>query len=284
MRLSKPVLCALVLVLYGVVLLVKYSLGLRTAFPSGHTPRVCEDLGYELPGSLASGLRRSFRRDELRTAHEKAGLGIATRQPNPMAVWLVGPSATGKSFMATDVALDLGIAALGDGNDAVLVDGHMFRVAHGGYQAVVKEGSKLRCVWRQAYPSLREQLQRQKERLLREAARRRLNVIIPHTCYDLSECVSWLHSLHRHGYKNHVVMVLGDRNVVELRGIMRARSSGKRYAPEEWNVALNSGFQMIALATGYAELVWTTPKTRWIVRRGKPSDVLAEASEHGWYV
>ena len=83
---------------------------------------------------------------------------------------------------------------------------------------------------------------------------------------------------------NHVIMVLGDRRVVELRGLIRARSSGKRYAPEEWDITVSAGFEMIAMATGYAELVWTTPKTRWIVRRGKPSDVLFEASEHGWYL
>lgn len=282
MKLSKPsLLCVFILFLFGLVVFVKHSLRLLT-FPNG--PRVCEDLGYELPGTLRSDLRRSFHVQEIRAAERKAGLGMATRQRNPTAVWLVGPSASGKSFMAKDAALDLGISALGDSMDAVLVDGAVFRSAHEGYQAVVREGYKLRCVWRQAYPSLREQLQRQKEHLLRQAARQRLNVIIPHTCYALSECVSWLKRLQRHGYMNHVIMVLGDRRVVELRGLIRAWSSGKRYAPEEWDITVSAGFEMIAMATGYAELVWTTPKTRWIVRRGKPSDVLFEASEHGWYL
>lgn len=287
MRLSKPsfsFLCVLIVVLYGLIHIVKQSLHRLSDFKFASAPRVCEDLGYELPGSLLSGLRRSFDQEEIRRAQLEAGLGIATRQQKPMAVWLVGPSAAGKSFNAKDVALDLGIDIGVGGTDAVMVDGHMFRSSHGGYQAVVREGYRLRCVWRQAYPSLRAQLRKQKERLLREAARRRLNVIIPHTCYDLSECVSWLRSLQRHGYKNHVIMVLGDRHVVELRGLVRARSTGKRYAPEEWDVAVSSALEMIALADGYAELLWTTPKTRWIVKHGKPSDVLTEASEHGWYL
>ncbi|CAK9035577.1 unnamed protein product [Durusdinium trenchii] len=268
-------------ILSGLVLLLRQKL--RRALQKG--PRVCEDLGYDLPRQLRQVLHRSFHRDEIQVAQREAGLGVATRQQEPMAVWLVGPSAAGKSFMAREVAMDLGISPMNQGStDAVLVDGHTFRSAHGGYQAVVAEGYKLQCVWRQAYPALRQQLQKQKHRLLQEAARRKLNVVIPHTCYLLSECAAWLRSLHRHGYKNHVVMVLGDRSVVESRGIARAQLSGKRYAREEWEATVSSGFEMIALATGYAELVWTTPRTRWIVKKGKPSDVLSEASERGWFL
>ena len=273
-RLSIVGLFGVILILSGLVLLVKHRLqfSLRS--------RVCEDLGYELSAELRRALHRSFHRDEIRLAQKRAGLGVATQQQSPTAIWLVGPSAAGKSFMAKDVALDLGIPPLGDGTDAVLVDGQTFRSAHGGYQEVVSEGYKLHCVWRQAYPALRQELEKHKQRLLQEAARRKLNVIIPHTCYLLSECAAWLQNLDRHGYKNHVVMVLGDRHLVERRGMARAHLSGKRYAPEEWKATVQSGFDMIALATGYAEFVWTTPRTRWLVRKGTPHDVLHEASKH----
>ena len=273
MRLSKA--------LVGLVLLAGLLLLVKPRRAPSH-PRICEDLGYELPGTLHWGLRRAFQRDEVRRAQKDAGLDTATSRQKPVAVWLVGPSAAGKSFMATSAALGLGVAPMRDGTDAVLVDGRMFRDAHEGYQAVRREGDRLRCVWREAYPALREQLQKQKQRLLHEAARRKQNLIIPHTCYALSECVSWLKSLKRHGYTNHVVMVIGDRNVVQKRGQARAQSSGKRYAPEEWDIAVASGRKMVSLATGYAELVWTTPRTSWIVSKGNASDVISKLpSEQG---
>ena len=245
-------------------------------------PQECEEIGHKLSPFLMSALYRPFRAAEVDAARWEAGLGQATRQQQPVAVWLVGPSAAGKSYLTHDVAKGFGIAFLPtDEPNAVLLDGSSFRNWHSGYQAVIQEGRRLHCVWRAAYPAMRSRLRHEKSRLLRRATRDRLNVLIPHTCDYLSECAPLLYFLRRRGYTNHVVMVLGDREIIRKRGLRRARTTGKRYAPEEWNESVSNGLHMIALATGHAELVWTTPHTRWIVKKGQPQDVFRAAAARG---
>ncbi|CAJ1337428.1 unnamed protein product [Effrenium voratum] len=259
------------------------GLGLWATRNWRHPSPVCEDLGYELPESLYGGLHRPFHADEIRVGQKAAGLARASKaRKQPLAVWLVGPSAAGKSFMAQEVAMKLGVG-FGEGGeaDAVLVDGSGFRKVHQGYQAVVREGHRLNCIWRQAYPALQEQVQKQKLTLLHRAAHQKQNVIIPHTCDLLSYCAPWLHALQSQGYTNHVVLVIGDRRVIQHRGMIRARATGKRYAPGLWEASVRNALEMVALATGYAELVWTTPRTRWLVRKGRPEEVLLEAEEYG---
>lgn len=192
-------------------------------------PQECEEIGHKLSPFLMSALYRPFRAAEVDAARWEAGLGQATRQQQPVAVWLVGPSAAGKSYLTHDVAKGFGIAFLPtDEPNAVLLDGSSFRNWHSGYQAVIQEGRRLHCVWRAAYPAMRSRLRHEKSRLLRRATRDRLNVLIPHTCDYLSECAPLLYFLHRRGYTNHVVMVLGDREIIRKRGLRRARTTGKK--------------------------------------------------------
>ena len=245
-------------------------------------PKICEELGYKLSPTLQSALYRPFQLAELDSAQREAGLSQATEQQQPLAIWLVGPSAAGKSYLARKGATDLGVRVLPSQSlDAVLLDGNAFRNWHGGYQAVIQEGHRLQCVWQEAYPAMRFRLQQQKTRLLHKAARQRLNIIIPHTCDYLSECAPLLYFLRRRGYVNHVIMVLGDRETIQQRGRIRAQATGKRYAPEEWDESVSNGFKMVALATGYAEFAWTTPRTKWLVKRGLPIDVFNAATSFG---
>ena len=254
----------------------------RARWPYRTNPRICEEVGYKLSPALLSALYRPFQTAEIDAARHDAGLGKAAKHQQPLAIWLVGPSAAGKSYLAREVALDLGVGVLpSNGVDAVLLDGSSFRQRHTGYQAVIEDGRRLNCVWQEAYPAMRARLQRQKAQFLHLAARQKLNVLIPHTCDYLSECAPLLYLLRRHGYTNHVIMVLGDRKVIQQRGMLRARATGKRYAPEEWDESVSHGFDMITLATGYAEFVWTTPKTKWLVRRGRPEDVFTAAANLG---
>jgi len=167
-----------------------------------------------------------------------------------------------------------GEAGSADAIDAVIVDGDAFRASHGGYQAVVRYGLTRHCTWRNAYPAIRKSLRKEKAALLRSAMRRRLNLVIPHTCQQLSDCWDTMEMLQGHGYVNHVVLVLGHPRAIRLRGLRRARATGKRYAPQEWQRSVDGGLGLVARATGLAELVWTTPRQRWLVRAGRPADVL----------
>jgi len=251
-------------------------------------PRICEDLGFELPEALQQELRRPFAPQEVDVAHRSLGLESAAtvaKGSAPLAVWLVGPSAAGKSSVAEAAAEGLGIARRPpDGGrapgsvgrlDAVSVDGDAFRAAHRGFQAVARDGRARHCTWREAYPSLRSALRKQKQALLHLAVKKRLNLLIPHTCQVRGECWDVLDDLRRRGYVNHVVLVLGHKKTIRMRGELRAKTTGKRYAPQEWDVSLRNGLGMVSRANGHAELVWTTPRPTWLVRRGRADHVLA---------
>mmetsp|Transcript_51195 Transcript_51195/g.165838 ORF Transcript_51195/g.165838 Transcript_51195/m.165838 type:complete len:327 (-) Transcript_51195:220-1200(-) len=254
-------------------------------------PRICEDLGHVLPEELQEQLRRPFSAGEAAAARQSLGLASASRHGGmwarckgpPTAVWLVRPSAAGKSSIAEEVAVRLGIPMLSDSGaiDAVTIDGEAFRARHAGFRAVVADGLAKRCTWREAYPALRPELRRQKVAWLQLAMTRRQNLLIPHTCQVRSECWSTLDALKDRGYMSHVVLVLGRRGTIQRRGLRRARRSGKRYAPQEWDLSIRNGLGLVARADGYAELVWTTPHARWLVQGGRPDDVLHATASVG---
>lgn len=229
-------------------------------------PVLCEDRGFSLPHALEERLRAPFEASELERGFARAALTAATPAApgrSPIAVWLVGPAAAGKSTVGGHFALELGVPArtdaLGFEPDAVQVDGELLRLEHSGYQAVVQDGFARGCVWREAYPAIREQLRSGKDNLLQQAVRRRQHVVIPHTCQRLErDCLGMLRALKRAGYVNHVVTVEGDRAEIQQRGEQRAQALGKRYAPEEYEQSLRSFEPMIREANGQVIRVWNT--------------------------
>lgn len=260
-------------------------------------PPQCEDLGHTLPESLQEGLTRRFQLGEINKARQSSGLHGAQSHPQhwlirggvgPQAVWLVGPSGTGKSSLVEQVAREHGIGPIRPtmtstnakfNIDAVVVDGDFFRKSHRGYQAVVKDGFVKNCTWRTAYNALRGKLQKQKAALLHAAVHRRLNVVIPSTCLRLAKCKRDLLRLQQAGYENHMILVLGEPRLIIQRGLQRAQATGKRYEPQEWDKSLTNSLRMVALVDS-ADFFWTTPSggaLLSVVATGDPHDVLQEA-------
>jgi len=236
-----------------------------TALPSSDAPRICEDLGLGLPAELDRRLRAPFEAEELEQGFRRAGLRSASPVAagrSPIAVWVLGPSAVGKSTVASKFAVDLGVpprSCKRDELDAVQIDGDLLRLEHTGYQEVVRHGLDQGCVWHEAYPALRSQLRDGKESLLRQAVSQRQNLVIPHTCQRLEhDCLGPLRELVRAGYTNHIVMVQGDREEIQRRGEQRAQALGKRYAAEEYDASLRSFEPMARHANGQVLSVWNT--------------------------
>lgn len=205
---------------------------------------------------------------ERRAAWALAGFDVASSgHARPIALWIIGPSAVGKSTLAFDVAADFGIpacalSAQGDGAggasgstarapDGVLVDGESFREAWGAYQEWAKSPD-----WVRAYPSLKQAINRAKTQMLREAARQRKHLIMPHTCMDLGDCISTIGELTDAGYMNHVLAVAAPRNEVADRGKSREEKVHKRYAPGEFEHSIAAFGPMIAAANGRYEVVF----------------------------
>ena len=115
---------------------------------------ICELIGYDLGESLSSEISEPFSEEELEKAYEASGFYSAQRAKKKAAVWLIGPSACGKSTLAPKAATWTGINTEG----YVTIDGEAFRDAHQGYQKAIMEGHQNGCVWWGAYLGIRENI------------------------------------------------------------------------------------------------------------------------------
>eukprot|EP00929_Paragymnodinium_shiwhaense_P119882 TRINITY_DN91799_c0_g1_i1.p1 TRINITY_DN91799_c0_g1~~TRINITY_DN91799_c0_g1_i1.p1 ORF type:complete len:590 (+),score=61.77 TRINITY_DN91799_c0_g1_i1:84-1853(+) len=277
---------------------------IREKLKECRTCELCEDSFLVMPDVVREDLSRPFYPHEIQAARRLAGWNIARSHAkrseapsddaptNPVALWVVGPSAVGKSTVSREAALGYGLGPLPERDegawmpdvDAVLMDGDTFRATHAGFEAAHQDGQSRNCVWREAYPILKPQLKKEKDSLMQDAVDRGMNLIVPHTCLNLATCWETITELEHRGYDNHVVLVLGDRNLVVQRGAKRARITGKRYAAEEWDDAVLHGLAMVSRART-ASLVWSStrtlwrsgPRIDWLVRHGTAHEVLEAA-------
>lgn len=226
------------------------------AGPDGDQPgqEVCELMGFGMEEDLHAALSRAFTDDEIREAHEASGLFKAKPCERPAAMWLIGPSATGKSTVAPYMAEWVGMSQAG----YVLVDGETFRDSHAGYQEALASGQQHGCVWWSAYIEIRENINLEKQRLLDEAKRQRKNLMIPSTCLRKSQCIDVVKDLVDHGYVIHIVGVYGNMQTIIQRGTKRALQKGKRYDPREFQTTLTMVAPMLRQCTGKWRMVCTT--------------------------
>jgi len=240
------------------------------AVPPSFQPPGCVAHSASQVGHLASGPAEGaaadrppipLTDDERSRAWRLAGYGTASDgHQAPVALWLIGPSAVGKSTLASAVAVDFGISQRsceGDngespayGLDAVAVDGVYFRDVHAGYQEWVTSSE-----WWTAYPTYKPVINEEKQALLRAAAGRRQHLVIPHTCLNLKKCVSIMNNLKDQGYTNHVLAVYGPKGEVARRGVARERREGKRYACSEYESSIAAFGPLVKLCNGRYRVV-----------------------------
>jgi len=221
----------------------------------GAEEEICELLGWEMGDSLIRQLHRPFNETERREARCSAGCeGAVKGREQPQAIWLIGPSASGKSTLAPIAASWVGI----NSDDFVMVDGEFFRDSHQGYQAALSEGNQHGCVWWGAYVGIRESVNLEKQAMLQDSIKAHQNLVIPSTCLRQSQCTDVVQKQLEHGYKVHIVGIYGDKEVIVGRGRKRAMEKGKRYDPREFGLALKQFAPMLRLCNGRYFMVCTT--------------------------
>lgn len=196
-----------------------------------------------------------FTEEERRSAWGRARFFDATGpQEAPVALWIIGPSAVGKTTLATEMAAEFGIGALANGApDAVLVDGEFFRDAHTAYKRWAHS-----LEWATAYPAMKPLINEEKVQMTREAAAQRRHMVIPHTCLDLAKCMAEVQELREHGYLNHVLVVVARREDVANRGKEREKKTGKRYDASEFPKSIAAVVPMIKASNGRYILIMAT--------------------------
>ena len=215
---------------------------------------ICELIGYDMGESLSTEISEPFTEEELHAAYVASGYYSAKRARKKAAMWLIGPSACGKSTLAPKAAQWTGM----DVEGYVTIDGEVFRDAHHGYQNAITEGQQHGCVWWNAYLGIRENINEEKQLLLERARNDGKHLMIPSTCLRRSQCVDVAEDLVQAGYEIHIVGVFGNKATIVERGQKRAMNAGKRYDPREFELALQMFAPMLRLCTGTWRMVCTT--------------------------
>lgn len=214
------------------------------------SPRASWDTGKHGQAEL-----RPLSEEERRSAWASARFFDASGPHDPpVALWIVGPSAVGKSTLAAAMAGAFGVGSLADGQpDAVLVDGECFRDAHAAYKRWANSAD-----WATAYPAMKPLINEEKARMTQEVARRRRHMVIPHTCLELQRCLGEVEEQRGKGYLVHVLAVVAGRDDVARRGREREIKTGKRYAPEEFPRSIAAIAPMIQASNGRYVLILAT--------------------------
>lgn len=239
--------------------------------PVSAEEEICEVVGYELGDELISKIGREFEDDERQEAYKECGFTDAVSSERPQAIWLIGPSASGKSTLAPIAAGWAGISDEG----YVTVDGEPFRDSHRGYQEALQEGKQKGCVWWGAYVGIRENVNDEKQDMLALAADERKHLVIPSTCLRRSQCVDVAEMLLERGYKVHIVGIYGNREEIVRRGQKRSVHKGKRYDPREFGMALRQFAPMLRLCTGEWKMMCSTNED-WKIPTDEGTGPLAE--------
>lgn len=205
--------------------------------------------------------RKSFLPEERHNARSLARFSTASEGwQRPVALWIVGPSAVGKTMQSSLRAKHFGIRDCDDefgcvGPDAVVVDGEFFRDTHEAYQAWTQTDD-----WEAAYPAVKSRINREKKDMLNHAEELKKHLIIPQTCLDLPSCLDEVRQLTDGGYVNHVIAITAPREEVARRGTRRAMADGKVYNSNEFDRAVVAIEPMLKACNGCFQRVYVKEK------------------------
>mmetsp|Transcript_66567 Transcript_66567/g.124211 ORF Transcript_66567/g.124211 Transcript_66567/m.124211 type:complete len:559 (-) Transcript_66567:73-1749(-) len=186
-----------------------------------------------------------------------------SNQPQPLALWILGPSAVGKSTLTSVSAPRFGIPCLASGQagedvrtvlDAAIIDGEFHRDAHAVYQQWIKTPE-----WRAAYPALKSTINKEKDRMFTAAASERKHMVIPQTLLNHEKGLTEVQELYGQGYTNHVLAVIAPLEECQARGKVRELETGKRYEPREYHQSIHAIPLMVAKCDGRYEVVKAIP-------------------------
>eukprot|EP00754_Rhynchopus_humris_P023837 Rhum_TRINITY_DN14851_c16_g1::Rhum_TRINITY_DN14851_c16_g1_i1::g.123071::m.123071 len=189
-----------------------------------------EPKGASVPAELLDGLRRGFTPSELDCLQEGSGRTRAvTGRTTPKAMWVVGPSASGKSSAAGQL-----VAACMDNEASVVIDGALVREYHGGWRAVRDDGlgRSPPAIHKEAWDIFKASKvsENVKKQLHDEAVHERQNIVIPDCVKCLRKCVDKLAKQRRNRYEVRIVAIFAPVEATRARGEVRSLKEGKTFS------------------------------------------------------
>ena len=209
----------------------------------------------QIPDDLILGLCCDFSREELDVIYARVNKTLAksvNANETPIALWIFGPSAVGKSTLGASKCRALFKCE----QNAVIIDGAEFRTCHAGFQSVATHGHEHGLLHADAWKTFKDAGRRAsrvggsgetaeahgcngwsgtlKRRLLKEALRDRQNVVIPDCANHPSRLKVMLDDVKSAGYGMHALILWAPLSETRLRGEERSLQEGKLWSPKEY--------------------------------------------------
>eukprot|EP01062_Namystynia_karyoxenos_P077072 TRINITY_DN7686_c0_g1_i4.p1 TRINITY_DN7686_c0_g1~~TRINITY_DN7686_c0_g1_i4.p1 ORF type:complete len:535 (+),score=161.25 TRINITY_DN7686_c0_g1_i4:91-1605(+) len=184
-----------------------------------------------IPEELLPGLTRDFtEKENVKVANEVHLTTAETGLAEPQCLWVLGPSAVGKSTITESKAQQLF-----DGEEnAVLIDGAVLRDCHGGWKAVVEDGfcRPKPLIHKDAWDTMKNSgvLDRKKKEIIKKAIEGKMNLIIPEVGQKREKVQKMIDELDAAGYKQTLLCLWAPRHLVSERGSKRQCKEGKKFS------------------------------------------------------
>mmetsp|Transcript_116042 Transcript_116042/g.323216 ORF Transcript_116042/g.323216 Transcript_116042/m.323216 type:complete len:389 (-) Transcript_116042:61-1227(-) len=180
----------------------------------------------QIPEDLLPHLVQPFTDQERREIfHHVDLLSAQTNQDVPKALWIFGPPAVGKTTIKDERASEL----FGQPDNAVTIDGDLFRSIHKGFQLVKQHGLRNGLVHADAWKTLQATafMSTLKEDIFKLAVRRRQHLVIPEAGTNTERVNDMLAKLEASGYEMHALCLWAPMCETVARGRPRSVKDGK---------------------------------------------------------
>jgi hypothetical protein len=196
----------------------------------------------QIPQDLRENLVRDFNEREITAIMATCNRSSAPSVSQPAVLFILGPSAVGKSFITDATAAQL----FGSSHAAVILDGELFREKHAGWCDVLMHGMRSSVLHSDAWTLFKEvktdvvdeqsgKTTQQgistalKKRILLGAIRDRQNLIIPSCANQPDKLEKDMKLLRDSGYIMHAVCIWAPLSETRARGEPRSVREGKRW-------------------------------------------------------
>lgn len=210
----------------------------------------------QIPTDMLARLLRDFSPAEVDQIEISCGRTLAPAVDQPSALFVLGPSAVGKTYLTDATAAQL----FGSAQNAVVIDGDIFREWHQGWCEVVRHGVRRHVLHEDAWVKFKKVQTTVsegsgsedgascalgistalKQRILNGAVASRQNLIIPSCANQPEKLTAELEHLAAAGYKLHAVCLWAPLSATQRRGEPRSVREGKRWDGKDYDISVRT--------------------------------------------
>ena len=248
-----------------------------------------EPVGGSVPEDLLGGLARGFTEGEREQVQDACGCLSAEKYLRvPLAVWVLGPSASGKTWITRKVMRSY----FGGESNGVIIDGGKYREYHDGWQRVVKDGLSRSPpgIHKEAWDIFKKTKcsEKMKAEMFQNAVQSRQNIVVPDCVGNLDKTRRNMQQAQVAGYEVLLIAIVCSEELTRSRGELRSVEEGKTFSTRGYVDSVRNSLSLLHEADANGMMVKTYRNTSLLLEIGKEEfeslsrEYLCEGTETGF--